>query len=249
MRILPLISLSFFLTPLLHAAEAQLDDVIAQARGLLGTEEALTSVETLHYSGTVLDSEGAVIDTIELYFKKPYFQKLIIENDKVRRTTAVNISEGFIEVIDKEDEKNSGILILDAARVRRLIANAVENLYYYQGPKQRPGGKIELLGTKTVHGKQCYEVKFSYPSGLFYVRYFDVEDGSIVSTINGETNMENIETDVMVIDGIRFPKKIASYDEEGDLLRTVVFEEITVNEPLDNSIFEFPGLPASMRPQ
>ena len=249
MRILPLISLTVLLAPFLAAAEANLDDVIAQARAHLGTEADLESVNTLTYKGRVLDAEGTVIDSITLYFKKPYFQKLVIENDKLRRTTAVNTSEGFIEVIDKQDGKNSGILILDAPRVRRLIANAVENLYYYRGPYQRPGGEVELLGTKTMRGVPCYEVKFSYPSGLFYIRYFSQEDGSIVSTINGETDLENIETDSITVDGVQFPKRIDSYDNEGDLLRTVVFDEIMINEPMDNSIFEFPGLPASMKPQ
>ena len=57
-----------------------------------------------------------------------------------------------------------------------------------------------------------------------------------------------VESDSERVGGILFPKKVETYDEEGDLIRTVVFEKILINEPVDDSIFDFPAIPASLKP-
>lgn len=227
---------------------AEVDDILAKARARLGTEQKLDAVETIHYQGKVYGANGEELDALDLTFQKPNRQLLVVESEKMKRSTGVNGFEGFVEVINKEDPYKSGIIVLDFNRVRRLLANAAENLYFFEGPKYRSGGEIKLEGTQEVRGRECYKLRFSYACGLFYIRYFATDNYELVSTINGESNQELIESDSVKVDGILFPKKVETYDEEGDLIRTVVFEKILINEPVDDSIFDFPDIPASIKP-
>ncbi len=238
------LALTLMFTSSLSAAEV--DDILAKARARLGPEQKLEAVESIQYEGQVYGPDGEKLDTLDLTFTKPDKQLLIVESETLKRSTGVNGFEGFVEVINKEDPYKSGVIVLDFNRVRRLLANAAENLYFFNGPRQRTGGTITLEGTQEVHGHDCYKLRFAYPCGLFYIRYFDKTTYELVSTINGESNQELIESDTAQVNGILFPKKVETYDEEGDLIRTVVFEKILINEPVDNSIFDFPAIPGSL---
>lgn len=241
-----ILALALF-APVLHAVEVA--DVLSMARSRIAPEAKLNAVTSIQYFGKVYGPEGEENSTLELMFQKPDQQKLIVDSADVKSETAVNGFEGYIEVFNKVDTYKSGVLVLDANRVRRLIANASENLYFFEGPYHRTGGKITLAGTKKIRGKECYEVRFSYPSGLYYIRYFDTKTGDLLSTINGETNQEMVESDSIMVDGIRFPKTVKTYDDEGDLVRTVVFDKIILNEKIDDSVFDFPDIPASTKSQ
>lgn len=241
-----LLLLSVLLTSGLQAMEV--GEILAKARAILGTEQKLNAVKTLQYEGRVYGADGEQQDSLDLTFKKPNKQMLIVESDKMKRSTGVNGFEGFVEVIDKTDTRRSGIVVLDYNRVRHLMANSAENLYFFEGPYHRPGGSITYEGTQTVRGKECYKLRFAYACGLYYIRYFDMQTFALVSTINGENNQELIESETQTVGGIVFPSKVETYDEEGDLIRTVVFEKILINEQVDDSVFDFPEIPSSLKP-
>lgn len=226
----------------------EVDDILAKARARLGTEKQLESVQTIQYQGQVYGPDGEKQDTLSLTFSKPDRQLLVIESDAQKRTTGVNGFEGFVEVLNRQDAYKSGIIVLNADQVRRLLANAAENLYFFEGPEHRTGGTITLEGKQTIRGRECYKIRFAYACGLFYIRFFSTDTCELVSTINGESNQELVESDSERVGGILFPKKVETYDEEGDLIRTVVFEKILINEPVDDSIFDFPAIPASLKP-
>lgn len=226
----------------------EVEDILTKARERLGPEKTLEAVQTLRYEGRVYGPNGEEQDSLSLTFKKPDKQLLVVDSATLKRSTGVNGFEGFVEIVNKEDKFKSGIIVLDSNRVRRLLANAAENLYFFEGPFHRTGGEVTLEGTQQVRGRDCYKVRFSYACGLFYIRYFAKDNCELVSTINGESNQEMIESDSVTVDGIVFPRKVDTYDEEGDLIRSVVFEKILINEPVDDSIFDFPAVPASLKP-
>ena len=139
---------------------AEVDNILSKARARLGSEQKLNAVQTIQYEGKVYGAGGEQLDTLDLTFQKPAKQLLVVESEKMKRSTGVNGFEGFVEVINKEDPYKSGVIVLDFNRVRRLLANAAENLYFFEGPKQRSGGEITLEGTQEVRGRECYKLRF-----------------------------------------------------------------------------------------
>jgi len=221
------------------------DQIIAKARGQLGAERKLKSVNTLQYHGSVLDAEGQPIGSMLLQFKRPDMQRLQLEQAELIDTTAVNGSEGWQERINKENPLLSGVRVLPPNQVRFLQANAYENLNFFLGPKQVRGGTISLEGSQEMRGKECWVVKFTYPSGLSYERYFDKATYKLVATVAGDNGYTMVENGSQQVNGIRFPKEVQTF--EGDqLIRSVVFDKIEMNLPLEDSLFDFPGIPSGM---
>lgn len=227
------------------------EQVIVKARANLGTDKALESVKTLEYKGRILDADGKQTGLIHLQFKRPYLQRLELDTPANVETTGVNGFEGWRERIDKENPLRSGILVLPPMQVQFLIANARENLNFFHGPETVPGGKITLAGTVEERGKDCWKVLFQYPGGLTYTRYFEKTTGKLVATQSGDSSRQSGELPFMVekgnieVAGIKFPKEVQTYNDD-TLIRSVVFDEIKVNEPIADAQFDFPSIPKTL---
>lgn len=228
---------------LMNASAETVEQVIRQARANLGPEKTLDAVKTLRYEGTVESNDGPE-GKLTLVFKKPYKQFLEIETDAATEKTGVNGFEGWRELTNKEDPRRNGVLVLQPAQVQYLLSNALENLFFFDGPEQVSGGSVELAGSDTKNGVDCWVVDFIYPSGLRYTRYFDKSSGTLVTTVASNTSLEMVEKDTLMSGGIKFPKKVETYND-GKLVRTVTFEKIEVNIPVEDSLFDFPGIPTS----
>lgn len=220
------------------------DQVIERARARIGNESTLNGVETLLYEGSIEDGEGKTLSTLTLRFKRPGKQRMDRTFGTVTEITAVNGYEGYSLRLDSDVNNPSGILVLQAPQVDNLVCIAYENLFFLKGPEQRRGGKIELLGEEVFMDKPCYKLKYSYPSGLHFYRYIDVGTGDLVATVNGENGNVLIEKSTKVVDGIRLPHVVETYDN-GKLIRKVVFDRITINAPMDDRLFDFPEGPIS----
>ena len=237
MKPLFLLFFSTFCIAAAHAAEV--DSVISNARAELGSEAALESVQALHYKGEVIGPDDKVLGKLELYFKKPYLQRLEFETDVSREITAVSPYDGYMQLIDLTGQDRGGIRVLGAAEVKRLMANSLENLFFFKGPATQRRGETSLVGTETYEGKRAHRVRFSYSSGLLYERLFDAETGKLLATESDEGAVRLIEKASVVVDGIKFPKEVWTY-ENGELVRKVLFSEIIVNPNLPDSLFDFP---------
>lgn len=233
---------STLLSGTISATATTVDQVINQARARIGTEQVLTGVKTIQYQGTVYSADGTATGTIVLDFMRPMHQRLRLDSEVLRETTGVNGYEGWREIINKQNPERSGIEVLGTTQVQYLLANAQENLNFFKGPEGVRGAEMRLLGEKNMEGKDCWEVLYTYPSGLKYTRYFDKSSGDLVATMSGDTGHKMVEKGTISSGGIRFPEEVHTY-HNGELLRYVVFEEIKVNEPMNAAIFDFPALP------
>lgn len=220
------------------------DQVIDRARARLGSEDTLNAVGNIQYEGVIQDADGETISTLTLRFKRPGMQRLDRTHGTVTDITAVNGFEGYSLRLDSDEGKPRGILVLQPHQVDNLVCMAYENLAFFKGPSQRRGGEIELLGEETFMDKQCHKVKFSYPAGLYLYRYFDATTGDLVATVNGENGNILVERSTKVVDGIRLPHLVETYDD-GELVRKVIFDRIMINAPMEDSLFDFPVGPIS----
>lgn len=215
------------------------NDFLKKARSQLGTESALDSVESIQYVGVVKSNTGEKMSDLELIFEKPNCQKLKeVRGDKVNQT-AVNGFEGYVMSVDMTNPSSRVIQVLRPLQVKRLMANAVENLNFFKGPDHMRGAEIIDEGVTEYNGQQARKIKFQYPLDLYYIRYFNPDNGKLIATISSD-GLTMIEKDSLKSSGISFPKSVETYDETGKLLRSVEFTEVKVNEKLDPSMFDFP---------
>ncbi|WP_309385342.1 hypothetical protein [Cerasicoccus frondis] len=216
-----------------------LDDFLKKARAQLGPESKLDSVESIEYKGTVISPTGEEMSKLELIFDKPNRQLLKEIRGEVVNQTAVNGYEGYVMSIDPANPRSPLVQVLRPGQVKRLMANAVENLNFFDGPEKMRGGEIVDEGMTDYNGQTVRKIKFVYPLDLFYVRYFDPNSGKLIATVSSD-GLTMVEKNSLNAAGIKFPKTVDTYDETGKLLRTVEFTEVNVNQKLDPGAFDFP---------
>ncbi len=241
-RILPLLAL--LLAPGAAPAEPA---VLGLARAYLGPESTLNEIRSIHYVGALdrLDPDhadtGTIHATLDMIFVKPMRQRLVIHGPDQTMTTVLDGYDAWDFRQLNSDPSKYRLTWLPAADIKTLRANTWENLYYYRSPE---GGSVEDKGPATIDGVDCERVDFSHGPDLVYERYFDRDTGRLVLTVRGAESFR--ESGEILVDGIRFPKKIISTSKTAsgkDLVATASFDSVVLNEPLSSGLFAAPDLP------
>jgi outer membrane lipoprotein-sorting protein len=232
-----------------HAA-SDVEQVIAKARATVGSEAALKSLESLHYTGTLTttakEPDGTNRDVkvgIEIVFQRPYRQRIVATSENKIEITALDDYEGWQREQDPSDSTRWRMTLLSTDQIKRLRANTWENLSFFQGIEKRRG-TVNDLGKASIDGKSCRKLSFDHGDGIVFTRYFDEASGRLLltETENGITIREEGE---MLVDGIRFPRKIISTSkltDGGERTVSITFDKIVVNEPLADSLFSVPSM-------
>jgi len=140
-----------------------------------------------------------------------------------------------------------------AGDIKGLRASTWENLYFFRGLKG--DGAVVDKGPATIEGVVCERVDFVHGPDLVFERYFDRDTGRLVFTMRGQETIR--EAGEIRVDGIRFPKTIVSVTKTAsgkDMVSTVTFESIVLNEPAGSEMFAVPNIapakagPAAARP-
>jgi len=231
-------------------ADARVDAWITKARAAVGPETALNGIRSIHFKGTLETTEAPPAGetgpgkplrlAIDIVFQKPFQQRMVLRSDKVVETTALDGYDAWMRRADATDEKKWAISLLEKERIKRLRANTWENLNFYAGLSQR-GGSVEIVGEKDVDGRACVVLKFSHAENIFFTRYFDKASGRLVKT-DTENGGEIREEGELLVQGLRFPKKLINKSPEGQLA-IITFESVTLNETFPDDVFAVPALP------
>ncbi len=245
LRRLALVSAIIVSASLAAAAEPA---IIAKARAFIGSEAALNSVTSVHYTGTLVapdpkDATKQIRTAIEIIFQKPEQQRITAISDKAMETTALDGYEGWMRLEDPADPKKWRQTLLGTEQIKRLRANTWENLSFFRGI-ERNGGRAEDLGAQTIDGVTCQKIAFIHSPTIIFYRYFDVATGRLVftETEGGGTIREQGE---IIVDGIRFPRSIITTTKtaKGEPHTvTINFDKVQVNETFPASHFRVPVL-------
>ena len=231
----------------MRAAETA-EQWIVKARGYLGSEAALDSVTTIHFTGT-LEAVGQEPSPtgksqperlpIEIVFQKPYQQQMTVTGPSSIDTTVLDDYDGWSKSTAKEDSKKWRMTLLGAEQIKQLRANTWENLNFYAGLSKK-GGSVQLGEEVTVDGINCAKLLFIHSDRIVFRRYFDKATGRLVKTetSNGSEIREEGE---LSVNGIRFPKKIINKSASGQAT-TIVFDKVVLNETVPASEFAVPSL-------
>jgi len=241
----------------LLSARAEYSEIVAKARAYLGTEEALNTVQTIHYTGTLetIDDVGGVAKPlklgIEIFFRKPYQQRIVVTTEKSIETTALDGYEAWQRQQDPADATRWRVTLLSPDQIKRLRANASENLAFFQGIEKR-GGSVEEQGEAEVDGVKCRKIAFIYEPTIVFVRYFNPSTGKLVLTETEQGGKIREEGEV-VVKGVRFPQKIITTNKitnGKERVVTIGFEKVQVNETFPDDFFRVPMMwPQESKPK
>jgi len=228
--------------------------IIAKARGYLGSDAALDAVKSVHFIGTMVTAEPSpdgpkqVSSGIDIIFQKPYRQRIMLTTPTTVQVTGLDDYDAWQRIQERDQAGRRRLALLQPEMIKKLRANTWENLNFYRGIEKR-GGHVQVIGPATVDGVATVKVIFAHEPGITFVRFFDLATGRLVLTETDRGDRIREEGDVMV-QGLRFPQKVTSVASGTDAAgkpvenRTVItFERITVNEVFPDGDFEVPMIP------
>jgi hypothetical protein len=228
--------------------------VVGLARSYLGPDSTLDGITSVHYVGTLerVDPDhpgvGPVKGALDVVFQKPLRQRLVVRTEKTSLTTVLDGYDAWDYLEDNANPLRFELKWLSAGDTRTLRANTLENLYFYHGLKG--GAAVEDKGPATVDGVACERVDFTHGPGIVYERFFDRDTGRLVMTVRGPETIR--ESGEIVVDGVRFAKTIVSVTKTPsgrDLVSTVTFARITLNEPVAPGLFDVPSVIRAVPPK
>lgn len=225
---------------IMQADDVDVDQILAKAREKLGPEEALKGVQTLRFYGSITNREGVRYAVFRLDFARPNKQRMVQRTSTRIVTTYINGSEGFVYSAPTNPPGSYNLRVLSSQETSFYLDNARENLNFYLGPRQVPGGKVSLLGQTIRRGRPVYRVAFEYPSGGRYDRYFDRESFELVATTIDRGEVELVQMGYKEYNGLNFPEVVESYSKDGHLTQIFNFEEVVVNPEFPEDHFELP---------
>lgn len=221
--------------------------ILAKARSYLGTEAALTSVRAVRLKGTLTTTDPAnpkqqTSATIEMISQHPDQHRITIRSDRGTEVTALDGYEAWTRAEPAAGPGQGRLTILGADQVKRLRANAWENLAFFRGLDRR-GGRVEDLGSATVEGVTCRKVAFFHAPPIVFHRYFDTATGRLVRT-ETETGGVIREQGEWIVNGVRFPRAIVTEMKaaSGQMQAvTITFDQITTDEVFPAAQFAVPS--------
>src|SRR4051812_41183109 len=229
------------------AAHAQ-TAIIAKARAYLGTEVALDTVQSVHYAGKLVAVDAADPTKksealVDIIFAKPDRHRITATSEKTVEITALNGYDGWQRLSDVKDPAKWRQTLATVDQIKRIRANTWENVSFFRGIESR-GGRVEVLEPVTVDGVLCNKVAFIYAPNIIFYRHFNQDTGKLVMT---ETEGGSLirEEGEMIVDGIRFPKRIVTSNKNPELKAptvTITFDFIKLNESFPDSVFAVPLL-------
>jgi outer membrane lipoprotein-sorting protein len=221
--------------------------IIAKARAFLGTDAALKAVKSVQFKGTVttpdpVNKDKSSTGTIEIIVQRPDQQRVVATNPKSIETTAVDGYEGWQRYQDVTNPQNQRLIVLKPEAVKRLRAQAWENISFFRGLEQR-GGRVEDQGTANIDGITCQKIAFIHGPQINFIRYFDVATGRLVRTDTDDGGSTREEGE-RIVNGVRFPTsmKMTIRTAKGETQEiSIGFESVTVNETFPDAVFRMPA--------
>jgi len=216
-----------------HRGPLKAPQVVAKARNHLGSEAALTSVQTLEYKGLLYKEGGTQPILIHLELKKPNKQRLTLTSNGKSEVYCCSGPVAVHEMWTEGSLLNQELLGPDQAH--RLAAQVCENLFFYLG-SEWVNQPTTVQGPQKYSGVQAYLLTTHYGHGIAYGHWIDAKTGQCLS-VETAGGIKTVQEGTIFSGNIRFPQRVHVY-KEGKKQYWVDFKEINVNVPMEDWLFE-----------
>jgi hypothetical protein len=230
---------ALLLATILPASAQTADEWIAKARARLGPESTLQGVTSIRFTGTI-EIDGANGAPIDIIFQKPLQQRITVNRPELIEVIGLDDYDGWSKRSNPKNPTQWQLTLLDAPQIKRLRAQAWDNLNFLRGI-EKLRGSVKFGGEETVDGLPCVKLVFTYFDKMVLTRYFDKATARLVKT-DTEAGVEIREEGETFANGIRFPRKVSNREKSGKVI-TMTFDKITVNEKYPTSDFAVPAMP------
>lgn len=219
--------------------EEIIQETIKKARAYLGDSNKLDAITSIHYKGSLLYSSGD-LGTIEMVYQKPMKQRMVAVIGDRKEVSVLNKSEGWTTYERVVDSVPLSMEIFDPIRILIMQASVREAFGFFKKPNVR-NGSITYEGKEKVKGRECVVLTYHHGDGIAYQRYIDAETGQVLRTLDSK-GVEYIEEGEIIVDGIRFPKKMVSTFSTaiGSQTMEFAYTSIKLNKDLPESDFVMP---------
>jgi hypothetical protein len=200
------------------------DEVIEIARNYIGLDEEMRAVETLYYRGTL--SLGDVEIGLEMFLRKPAYQVLRLQYPNFVEVLVLDGVEAFI-LREEFGTRRRVVELVPFDRVQIVVANTVENLYFFDLEDHRNASVVESVLTD-LNGTPAYRLVTQHSGGVRITRFFDRFSGRLLQTL-GADGSTSMESGLLWSNNMRFPARVDTVLVDGGSTYFIDFEEILVN--------------------
>ena len=222
-----------------EADEKIIKSTIELARSYLGDSDKLDSIDSISYKGSLLYSAGD-LGTIDMVYQKPMRQRMVAVVNNRKEVSVLDGSEGWTTFERVGDSLPLGMEIFDPLRILIMQSAVREAFAFYKHPEVRNGG-ISYEGEEPINGRDTIVLTYEHGDGIAYRRYIDAETGELLKMLDSK-GVEYFQEGEIVVDGIRFPKKMVSTFATALGQQTMEFSYNTIklNQKLPDSDFKMP---------
>ncbi|CAI8342989.1 MAG: Uncharacterised protein [Opitutia bacterium UBA7350] len=228
---------------LLPAQTPTAGSVIERARQALGSESALVDMVTLRIEGQVKPNDSKLMPArIVLTARKPCSQRLEIYVDDMLETTILHGGQAIM-IRSHTKEKSMGNMRKLSEKERKCMEQSTRNLFNFYNPDYGKGELATYEGIARHRGEICDVITYTSPADIKTLRYFSRKEARLVATIrevSGE-QIEIVEEGELFVDGVRFPQA-QLYFQGRQALHRLEVTKVTINEALEDGIFDIPEL-------
>ena len=242
LRILILTMIATGLSAVAWSAESEeeiIQSTIELARSYIGPDEKLDALESIHYKGSLLYSSGD-LGTIEMVYQKPMRHRMVAVIGERREVSVLDGSEGWTTFERVVDSVPLSMEIFDPIRILIMQSSVREAFSFFRKPDTR-NGDITYEGKEIVNGRECVILTYHHGDGIAYQRFIDAESGQVHRTLDSK-GVEYLEDGELIVDGLRFPKKMVSTFSTaiGSQSMEFAYSSIDLNKKLPESDFVMP---------
>ncbi len=222
-----------------ESEEEIIQSTIELARSYIGPDEKLDALESIHYKGSLLYSSGD-LGTIEMVYQKPMRHRMVAVIGERREVSVLDGSEGWTTFERVVDSVPLSMEIFDPIRILIMQSSVREAFSFFRKPDTR-NGDITYEGKEIVNGRECVILTYHHGDGIAYQRFIDAESGQVHRTLDSK-GVEYLEEGELIVDGLRFPKKMVSTFSTaiGSQSMEFAYSSIDLNKKLPESDFVMP---------
>lgn len=231
-----LIVVSLFFTGITFAQTA--DQIISNYFKNSGGEQNWENLQTVTMKVKMTTNGMEMSGTI--YSKRPDKLKTVFNYMGKNIVAAYDGKDAWMENPFMPDSTPQ---LVPEAMAKSLKQNSFESKFLNYAAK---GYTVELTGSDTLNGQDVYEIKLTKKDGDIEYHYFDKDNFMNVmmkkyvsSGPQNKTEADVYFSDFRKVGGLKFPFFMES-QSGGQTLQKMIFTDIEINKPLDDSIFAFP---------